>query len=159
MSRQQYSQQQDFRMGDVFWRGGWRCLVLIIISVVYLSSCCATMTGGKLQLKNPYKYKEITDGMTVILEKMKVNDGRGYKVVCDTLKASSQVVQGTLYRVAMKVAPEGNDPAACIRGRPGKDERFVCFTIWSRPWLPDANSRFIVEEKPNISETEDCLNG
>lgn len=145
-------------MAVVLRRDGWRCLVLVSVSLVYLSICCATMTGGKLQLKNPYKYKEITDGITVILERMKVNNGLAYKVVCDTLKASSQVVQGTLYRVAMKVAPEGNDPGACIGGTTGRDERFVCFTIWSRPWLPDANSRFIVEEKPNISETKDCFN-
>ena len=145
-------------MADVLRRDYWRCLVLISVSVVYLSICCATMTGGKLQLKNPYKYKEITDGITVILERMKVNDGRAYKVVCDTLKASGQVLLGTLYRVAMKVAPEGNDTAACIRGTTGKDERFVCFTIWSRPWLLEASPQFIVEEKPNISETKDCLN-
>ena len=161
MSREQYSQQKDYRMGYVLRRGGWRCLVLVSISLVYLSSCRAMMTGGISQLENPYQYKEISDGVKVFLKKLKANEGRAYEVVCATLKASSQVVQGTLYRVAMEVVPEGNDnkvyASACVGGRPGKDGKFVCFTIWSRPWLEDKKARLIVEEKPNISKYKDCL--
>ena len=86
-----------------------------------------------------------------------------YKGICYTLQASVQVVQGAFYRVALKVVPVDKqlDHERCI---PEDDlvllakggERFVCFTIWSRPWLKEEDKRFIVKEKA-ADDYESCL--
>ena len=84
-----------------------------------------------------------------------------YKSICKTLRASSQIVQGVLYRVAVEIVPvdikvfsSGN----CILKELAKpsDIKFGCFTIWSRPWLEDVKQGFIVD-KQDSNDYKSCL--
>ena len=64
-----------------------------------------------------------------------------YLTICGSLKASSQIVEGVLYRVAVRLAfvdKEFSRPGCITEGslRLAKgDENFGCFEIWSRPWM------------------------
>lgn len=140
------------------------------IFVSYFLPCIAMMTGGISTVDQPLKSTEIMKGLDIFLTNVKNRALQAncpnclymYKGICYTLQASEQVVQGTLYRVALKVVPVDKqlDHESCI---PEDDlvllaksgERFVCFTIWFRPWLKE-NERFIVKEKA-ADDYESCL--
>ena len=153
------------------WRKGLSFLLKISFSFACLSGCRAVMTGGISQVVDPESDPVIMDGVERFLKNYNTNNGQVYKFLCRTLQASVQVVEGGLYRVAMKIVPDGEydktDVVACVKQSSySRDEgdidrrlRFVCFTIWSRPWLKDKKLQFIIEEKQNIRRYEACLSG
>ena len=91
-----------------------------------------------------------------------------YKKICGTLRASSQVVEGNLYRVAFEMVPVNKSSSSslsdCIKMDTLKKlpflergkERLGCFTIWSRPWIKEKSERFIVTKKDS-NDYRSCL--
>ena len=89
------------------------------------------------------------------------------------MQASYQVVQGVLYRVAVKIVPVdtkdfgtldcgGQDDTSddCILkasacAKPS-ETKFGCFTVWTRTWLEEEKKRFIVD-KEDSKDYNSCL--
>lgn len=139
---------------------------LSTLTTLCFTPCLATMTGGisRLDLKNKDNRDVIMKGIGIFLEKLRKQDSPlVYRPIC--VQASSQVVQGVLYRVAMEIAPEDSVFSRAIdfdcipeADRPSLtngDKRFVCFSIWERVWLPKPES-FIVKVE-NESDVQSCL--
>lgn len=139
-----------------------KIFVAVVLSMLCFSPCLATkrmMTGGITTLdsseikNNPI----IKRGVENFLKKLNQDQGSPdvYKLICGSVpEASSQVVQGALYRVKMEIIPVPVDSAnkdLCIRDEEANSSLLakkstVCFTIWSRPWLDESKS-FIVQEQ------------
>ena len=136
------------------------CVSFILIS--YYLPCIAMMTGGISPVDQPSISTEIMEGLAIFLtsESRALQNVSIYKGICNTLHASVQVVQGTLYRVALKIVPVDKqlDQEGCIEGDDSVvgDEKFVCFAVWVRPWLEDKEKRLIVEEKA-ADDYKSCL--
>ena len=89
-----------------------------------------------------------------------------YKKICGTLRASSQVSEGILYRVAFEMVPvnKSSSSSDCIKMDTLKKLPFLergkvklgCFTIWSRPWMKEKSKRFIVTKKDS-NDYRSCL--
>ena len=117
------------------------------------------MTGG---ISRTQETKPIMEGVGMYLENINAHHSFDYKVKCDKLEASSQVVQGFLYRVALELVPveKGAIDSDCIRGSGNfrlekEDVKFVCLQIWSRSWLP-GQQKLILEEVDE-HDVESCL--
>ena len=152
-----------------------KVVAVVSVSFIFISyflPCIAMMPGGISIVDQPLNSTEIMEGLHIFLRNVNLKENRAlqancpnclYKRICYTLQASVQVVQGALYCVALKVVPVDKqlDHESCI---PEDDlvllakggERFVCFTIWSRPWLKEEFMRFIVKEKA-ADDYESCL--
>jgi len=142
-------------------------VVVLFMFGLYFSPCLAMMTGGiSRETSIPDVVKE---GVRMYLASItKRHDSAfDYKVKCDKLEASSQVVEGILYRVALEIVPveEGAIHSDCIHGSDNLrlekgDVKFVCLTIWSRAWLERKEKRLIVKEvdEPHKrNDVESCL--
>lgn len=145
------------------------------VYMLCLSSCLSKLTGtgmtggiSHLDLKDSENMEVIRKGIGIFLERLQKQDASHvlYRPIC--VQASSQVVQGVLYRVAMEIVPEDSAysraidfdciPEADSSPLAKKDKRFACFSIWSREWLPFHES-FIVEEQNQFTDAQSCLYG
>jgi len=134
-------------------------VVVLFMFGLCLSPCLTMMTGG---ISRTQETKPIMEGVGMYLENINAHHSFDYKVKCDKLEASSQVVQGFLYRVALELVPveKGAIDSDCIRGSGNfrlekEDVKFVCLQIWSRSWLP-GQQKLILEEVDE-HDVESCL--
>ncbi len=139
-----------------------------VLSMLFLTHCHEMMTGGisRLDLKDEDTREVIKKGIGIILERLQRKDSSHvlYQPIC--VQASSQVVEGIEYRVAMEIAPEDSAPRRgidfdCIpeAGRSPlakRDKKFVCFSIWQRPWKAEPES-FKVKLEENETDVQSCL--
>jgi len=147
-------------------------VVLVVVSFLLItcfSPCFAMMTGGisSVDLSDKPTRNVTMKGLGIFLknknEKQAPNN-HVYLAICGSLRASSQIVEGVLYRVAVRLASvdkEFSRPGCITKGslRLAKgDEKFGCFEIWSRPWLDDREKKlnFIVKERDSRSYSS-CL--
>lgn len=128
-------------------------LVLCAVFAIFYVSNAAVIPGGitKIEKLDLLKHKELLEGLN---QAVRVENARQpnmpFKLVYlpYTLDASSQVVQGTLYRASVKLAPskcrnvlndtrEGIEACGVDFLNPDvlQQEKFCEFEIWSRPWL------------------------
>ena len=142
-----------------------KIVAVVSVSFIFISyylPCIAMMTGGISTVDQPSKSTAIMEGLDIFLtnESQALQNVFIYKGICNTLQASVQVVQGTLYRVALKIAPVDKQPDQedCVKGDDSVvgDEKFVCFAVWARPWLEDKEKRVIVEKKA-ADDYKSCL--
>ena len=139
-------------------------VAMLFLFGLYFSPCLAMMFGGISRINETNIPGDVKDGVRLYLENINKQSAFDYKLKCDTLEASSQVVQGTLYRVALEIVPveKGAFRSDCIHGSDNfrlekGDVKSVCLTIWSRPWLEGKQS-FIVKEMPHKRNgVESCL--
>ena len=147
--------------------------VVAVVSVTffltsYFLPCFAMMTGGISTINQPLKSTVIMKGLDIFL----MNESRAlqanyinhhenllYKRICDTLQASEQVVEGTLYRVALKIVPVNKqlEQKDCINEDDSLPEKFVCFTVWHRPWLEQDEDARLIVEKEAAGDYKSCL--
>ena len=137
--------------------------VVLSAFIICSTPCLAMMTGGisRLNLKKKDNWEVVRKGF----EDLRKQDSSYalYRPIC--VQASSQLVQGFLYRVAMEIIPEDSVynraidfdciPEAKSPSLANGDQRFVCFSIWKREWLPKPES-FIVKVE-NESDAQSCL--
>lgn len=147
-------------------------LVGLSLALFYFSpwrEVAGAMVGGISEidpLAKEVMRAEIDEGVGIYVKK-ETKDGADfiYKDICGTLRASSQVAQGSLYRVAFEMVPFSSFSSShCIekdtlkklpvleRGK----VKLGCFTIWSRPWMKEKSERFIVTKKDS-SDYRSCL--
>ena len=140
--------------------------VVLLMFGLYFPPCLAMMTGGIKPMNEASIPEVVKEGVRLYLESISERHPFDYKVKCDKLEASSQLVQGFLYRVALEIVPveEGAIHSYCISGsdnvRLEKDVKFVCLEIWSRTWLKSEEERLIVKEvdEPHKrNNVESCL--
>ncbi|PFX28679.1 hypothetical protein AWC38_SpisGene6626 [Stylophora pistillata] len=123
------------------------------------------MTGGisRIDPEDSAEYPDLQKGVEIFMDKLnaKANAGTVYKLVCERIQASKQVVQGVLYRVAFSVEPVDKEMAEggyCIKSDDITAEgngKFVCITVWSRGWLGDQSPK--VKENEEAKDVESCL--
>ena len=127
------------------------------------------MTGGISRMNEKKIPDVIKEGVALYLKDIFPKHHSAifdYKVDCEKMEVSSQVVQGALYRVALELIPveEGTIHSVCIEGSESSfrlekgNVKFACITIWSRPWL-EQSERLKVEEvdEPDKRNVESCL--
>lgn len=148
-------------------------LVGLSLALFYFSpwrKVAGAMVGGISEIDPLAKgvmSAEIDEGVDIYVKK-ETKDGADfiYKEICGTLRASSQVIQGSLYRVAFEMVPldKSSSSSHCIekdtlRKLPVLERGKVklgCFTIWSRPWMKEKSERFIVTKKDS-NDYRSCL--
>ena len=148
-------------------------LVGLLLVVFYFSpwrEVAGIMTGGISEIGPSAEegvMSDIDEGVGIYLKK-ETKDGADftYKKICGTLRASSQVVQGSMYRVAFEMVPveKSFSSSDCITKDTLKKLPFLergkvklgCFTIWSRPWMKEKSKRFIVTKKDS-NDYRSCL--
>ena len=148
-------------------------LVGLLLALFYFShwrEVAGTMTGGISEVgPSPEEgvMCDIDKGVDIYM-KNETEDGADfiYKKICGTLRASSQVVQGVLYRVAFEMVPVDKYSSSrdCIKIDTVKKLPFLergkvklgCLTIWSRPWMEEKSERFIVTKKDS-NDYRSCL--
>ncbi|XP_078377597.1 cystatin-1-like [Oculina patagonica] len=144
------------------------CVVFAVFRVVH----SATLAGGvtKIDQDKLWSHKELLEGLKQAVRLENTREPKpSFKFVYlpYTLDASSQVVQGTMYCVNVKIAPskcpnalnetrEGIEACAVDFLKPDVLEREKCcaFEIWSRPWLA-GKERLLVQKaecKPSFTE-------
>ena len=134
---------------------------------LYFSPCLqlGRMTGAISRIKETKIPDAIKEGVRWYLKNITGRHSAfDYKVKCDELEASSQVVQGIMYRVALEIVTVEKDVihSDCIHGSDifrldEGDVKFVCLKIWSRPWLEPS---LIVEKVGKLRKQNDvqsCL--
>lgn len=135
------------------------CVVFAILHVLHT----ALLTGGitKIEKHNLLNHSELFAGLDQAIRLENASEPKPpFKLVYlpYTLEASSQVVQGTLYRANVKLAPskckndlnetrEGIDACGVDFLNPGvlREEKCCDFEIWSRPWLP-GKDRLLIQK-------------
>ena len=134
------------------------CLVFTFFGVLHTAATGAITVIEKQDIP---KYPELLQGLSQALRLVNERDPKpSFKFVYlpDTLKASSQVVQGTLYRVNVKIAPstcrndfsetrEGLEACAVDFLSPDvlQQEKSCEFLIWSRLWL-SGKDRLLIQK-------------
>ena len=144
-------------------------VLVFFIFELYFSPCLqlGRMTGGISRMNETNISGPIKEGVRQYLKSIAApHSAFEYKVKCDKLEVSSQVVQGTMYRVALEIVPVEKDAihSDCIHGSDNfrldkKDVQFVCLEIWSRVWL-EPPERLIVTRVDGPRERNDvksCL--
>lgn len=143
------------------------CLVFAVLRVVN----SATLPGGvtKINQDKLWSHKELLEGLE---QAVRLENSREPKppfkfvFLPYTLDASSQVVQGTMYRANVKIAPskcpnvlnetrEGIEACGVDFLKPDvlQHEKCCAFEIWSRPWLA-GKERLLVQKaecKPSFT--------
>lgn len=121
---------------------------------------------GEISRVDPEDFPKLPDllkGVKSFMDKLnaKANAGTVYKLVCERIQASKQVVQGVLYRVAFSVEPVDKEMAEggyCIKSDDITAEgngKFVCITVWSRVWLGDQSPE--IKKNKEAKDVESCL--
>lgn len=135
----------------------------------YFSPCLqlGMMTGG-ISRMNKTDTPDVMEGVSRYLKSINERlPAFDYKAECDKLKVSSQVVAGTMYRVALEIVPVEKDAihSDCIHESDNfrldkGDVKFVCLEIWSRPWLEPSENMLIVkrvDEPRKRNDVKSCL--
>ena len=135
------------------------CLALAVLRLVH----CVSFTGGvtKIEREKLSSHTELLEGLkqAVRLENSREpKPSLKFVYLPYTLDASSQVVQGVLYRANVKIAPsnclnalnetrEGIEACGVDFLKPEvlKQEKCCAFEIWSRPWL-SGQERLVVQK-------------
>lgn len=135
---------------------------------LYFSPCLQLrmMTGG-ISRMNKTDTPDVMEGVSRYLKSINERlPAFDYKAECDKLEVSSQVVQGTMYRVALEIVPVEKDAihSDCIHGSDNVrldkgDVKFVCLEIWSRPWLEPPEMLIVkrVDEPRKRNDVKSCL--
>lgn len=142
------------------------CLVFAILRVVH----SATLPGGvtKIEQDKLWSHPELFKGLEEAVRVENLREPKPpFKFVYlpYTLDATSQVVQGTMYRANVKIAPskcpnvlnetrEGIEACGVDFLKPDvlQHEKCCLFEIWSRPWLAGKDSLLVqkAECKPSL---------
>lgn len=135
------------------------CLALVVLRLVHGVS----LTGGvtKIEREKLSSHIELLEGLKQAVRLENSREPKpSFKFVYlpYTLDASSQVVQGVLYRANVKIAPsnclntlnetrEGIEACGVDFLKPEvlKQEKCCAFEIWSRPWLA-GQERLVVQK-------------
>lgn len=136
------------------------CVVFSILRVL----CTTVVTGGitKIEKQDLLAHKDLLDGLNLAVRVQNAQEPKPpFKFVFlpYTLQASSQVVEGTLYRATVKLVPskckndlnetrEGFEACGVDLVNPEvlRQEKCCEFEIWSRPWLPE-KERLIIQKQ------------
>lgn len=88
------------------------------------------------------------------MDKLNEESATVYKPIC--IRASRQVVQGTMFRVGMEAVQVDVDVANnyCTAVAQG-DKNFICIGVWSRPWMQE--SKRLLVEKRTAEDFNSCL--
>ena len=144
------------------------CLVFAVLRVVH----SAVITGGvtKIEQDKLWSHTALLEGLKLAVRQENLREPKpAFKFVYlpYTLDASSQVVQGTMYRASVKIAPskcpnvlnetkEGIEACGVDFLKPDvlQNEKCCLFEIWSRPWLAGQESLIVqkAECKPLLTE-------
>lgn len=125
------------------------CLVFAVLRVVHNAAIPGLMT--KIEQEKLSCHTELLEGLKQAVRLENAREPKpSFKFVYlpYTLDVGSQVVQGTMYRANVKLAPskcpnvlnetrEGIEACAVDFLKPDvlKEEKYCMFEIWSRPWL------------------------
>lgn len=143
------------------------CLVFAVLRLVHNASIPGGVT--KIERDKLSRHLELLEGLKLAVRLENSREPKpSFKFVYlpYTLDASSQVVQGTVYRANVKIAPS-KCPNALNETREGieacgvdflqpevlKQEKCCAFEIWSRPWLA-GKERLLVQKaecKPSFT--------
>ena len=135
------------------------CFALAVLRLVHNASIPGGVT--KIEREQLSSQTELMEGLKLAVRLENSREPKpSFKFVYlpYTLDASSQVVQGTMYRANVKIAPS-NCPNALNETREGieacgvdflkpevlKQEKCCAFEIWSRPWLA-GKERLLVQK-------------
>lgn len=141
-------------------------VVFFFMFRLYFSPCLTMMTGGISRVDERDMPEVIKEGVRLYLKNINEHHSvYNYKAICEKLEASSQIVQGALYRVALEIIPvEDAINSDCIQGSDSfllekGDKKFVCLTIWSRPWLSESKRLIVkqVSEPDKRNDVDSCL--
>ena len=135
------------------------CLAFAVLPLVH----CVSLPGGvtKIEREKLSSHTELLEGLKQAVRLENTREPKPpFKFVYlpFTLDASSQVVQGILYRANVKIAPsnclnalnetrEGIEACGVDFLKPEvlKQEKCCSFEIWSRPWLT-GQERLVVQK-------------
>ena len=116
------------------------------------------MTGGISEIPpeklSKHDYPEIQTGVEMYMDELNEESATVYKPIC--IRASRQVIQGTMFRVGMEAVQVDVDVANnyCTAVAQG-DKNFICIGVWSRPWMQE--SERLLVEKRNAEDFNSCL--
>lgn len=132
------------------------CLSLLVVCVLWSSSRSQKLAGGEVEASKDDFYLLKGLDIAVMEENAKMKTAEKFVFLPDTIQATSQVVQGNIYRIQVSIAKSvcRNDEEHKLsrkdkcplnsRAPGGGNETRCCrFVIWSRPWLRGKDSMVV----------------
>ena len=131
-------------------------LSILVVCVLWSSSQSQKLVGGEVEVsKNDFYLLRGLD-TAVMEENAKMKTAEKFVFLPDTIQATSQVVQGNIYRVQVSIAKSvcRNDekhklsridkcPVKSLAPGGVGESRCCRFVIWSRPWLKGNESMIV----------------
>ena len=140
-------------------------IIILYVSFLHCSAKKSPITGGisRIDPEDLRQYPDLIKGVKSFLDKLNAKSTAGtvHKLVCASVQASSQVVQGVLYRVAFNTGQVDKGVAqgeSCINRGDFVEQgegKFICISIWERPWLNDMSPE--IKENKEGKDVESCL--